>query len=217
MAKNIRMMTEGKPTKLIFTFALPLMLGNVFQQLYTVVDTMVVGKVLGINALAALGAADWINWMVLGIIQGFAQGFSILMAQEFGAKKIDRLKKVVGNSIGLAAVSAVLLLVISQLTVLPILRVLQTPDSVINQSLLYLRIMFMGIPVVMAYNLFASILRALGDGKTPLHAMFVAAFINIVLDLLFVVGFGWGIGGAAVATIIAQFFPVYTVLYLFVK
>ncbi len=166
MAKNIRMMTEGKPTKLIFTFALPLMLGNVFQQLYTVVDTMVVGKVLGINALAALGAADWINWMVLGIIQGFAQGFSILMAQEFGAKKIDRLKKVVGNSIGLAAVSAVLLLVISQLTVLPILRVLQTPDSVINQSLLYLRIMFMGIPVVMAYNLFASILRALGDGDT---------------------------------------------------
>lgn len=205
MAANIKSMTEGKPLKLIFSFALPLMIGNVFQQLYTVVDTMVVGQVLGVNALAALGASDWLNWMMLGIIQGFAQGFSILMAQEFGAGNIRRLKKVVGNAIILAVVSAVILLVSGELMVLPVLRLLQTPAAIIDQSLLYLRIMFAGIPVVMAYNLFASVLRALGDGKTPLHAMIVAAMINIALDLVFVMLFGWGIAGAAAATVIAQF------------
>ena len=205
MAVNVKSMTEGKPLKLIFSFALPLMIGNVFQQLYTVVDTMVVGQVLGVNALAALGASDWLNWMMLGIIQGFAQGFSILMAQEFGAGNIKRLRKVVGNSMGLALVSAALLLIMGEWIVLPVLNLLRTPPEIINQSLLYLRIMFAGIPVVMIYNLLASILRALGDGKTPLHAMIVAAVINIVLDILFVMFFGWGIAGAAIATVIAQF------------
>lgn len=205
MAANIKSMTNGKPAKLIFAFALPLMIGNVFQQLYTVVDTMVVGQVLGVNALAALGASDWLNWMMLGIVQGFAQGFSILMAQEFGAGNIDRLKKVVGNAIILSAVSAVALLALGEAVALPVLRLLQTPTDIIGQSLLYLRIMFAGIPIVMAYNLLASILRALGDGKTPLHAMILAAVINIVLDMVFVMGFGWGIAGAAAATVIAQF------------
>ncbi len=191
--------------KLIFSFALPLMIGNVFQQLYTVVDTMVVGRVLGVNALAALGASDWLNWMMLGIIQGFSQGFSILMAHEFGAGNIRRLKKVVGNAIVLSAVCAVLLLIIGEVVVLPVLNLLQTPETIIGQSCLYLRIMFAGIPVVMAYNLLASILRALGDGKTPLHAMIVAAIINIVLDIVFVMFFHWGIAGAAIATVIAQF------------
>lgn len=204
MAANIKVMTEGKPIKLIFSFALPLMIGNVFQQLYTVVDTMVVGQVLGVGALAALGASDWLNWMMLGIIQGFSQGFSILMAQEFGAGNIKRLKKVVGNAIGLSAVSAVLLLIAGEIIVFPVLSLLQTPGEIIGQSMLYLRIMFAGIPIVMAYNLLASILRALGDGKTPLHAMITAAAVNIVLDIIFVMYFGWGIAGAAAATLIAQ-------------
>ena len=204
MAANIKSMVEGKPLKLIFYFALPLMIGNVFQQLYTVVDTMVGGRVLGVNARAALGASDWLNWMMLGIIQGFAQGFSILMAQEFGAGNIQRLKKVVGNAIVLSAISAVVLLIAGELAVLPVLQLLQTPLTIIDQSLLYLRIMFAGIPVVMAYNLLASVLRALGDGKTPLHAMIVAAVINIILDIVFVMLFGWGIAGAAIATVIAQ-------------
>lgn len=205
MAANTKVMTEGKPLKLIFYFALPLMIGNVFQQLYTVVDTMVVGQVLGVNALAAIGAADWLNWMMLGIIQGFAQGFSILMAQEFGAGNVKRLRKVVGNAAGLSAASAVALLIFGEIIVFPVLELLQTPETIIGQSLLYLRIMFAGIPVVMAYNLLASILRALGDGKTPLHAMITAAVINIVLDVIFVMAFQWGIAGAAAATLIAQF------------
>lgn len=205
MAANTKIMTEGKPLKLIISFALPLMVGNVFQQLYTVVDTMVVGQILGVHALAALGASDWMNWMMLSIIQGFSQGFSILMAQEFGAGNHKRLKKVVGNAARLSVISAVILLIAGEIMVFPVLNLLRTPDAIIHQSLLYLRIMFAGIPVVMAYNLLASILRALGDGRTPLYAMITAAVINIVLDILFVMGFHWGIAGAAAATLIAQF------------
>ena len=205
MASRIKNMTEGRPASLIFSFALPLMVGNVFQQLYTVVDTMVVGKALGVSALAALGAADWLNWMMLGIIQGFTQGFGILMAQEFGAGKYVDLRRTIGNSAVLSCLSSIVLLVAGQLLARPVLGFLKTPPEILSDTLLYLRIMYIGIPIVMAYNLLASILRALGDGKTPLHAMILAAVTNIVLDLLFVLVFGWGIAGAAAATLIAQF------------
>lgn len=204
MASQTKNMTTGKPGKLILSFALPLMLGNIFQQLYTVVDTMVVGKYLGVNALAALGAADWMNWMMLGIVQGFTQGFGILMAQKFGAGKEDQLKKVIGNSVFLSAVFAIFLVLLGQTIAVPVLKLLQTPETILGDTLLYLRIMFAGIPIVMAYNLLACILRSLGDGKTPLHAMIVASFTNIALDLLFVMVFHWGIAGAAIATLLAQ-------------
>lgn len=204
MASRIKNMTEGRPASLIFSFALPLMVGNIFQQLYTVVDTMVVGKALGVSALAALGASDWLNWMMLGIIQGLTQGFGILMAQEFGAGKYGNLRKSVGHSAVLSLLSSLVLLGIGQLVAHPILTLLQTPAEILPNTLLYLRIMYMGVPVVMAYNLLASILRAMGDGKTPLHAMIVAAMTNIVLDFLFVLVFRLGIAGAAVATLIAQ-------------
>lgn len=199
-----RQMTEGRPASLIFTFALPLMVGNVFQQLYTVVDTMVVGKALGVQALAALGAADWMNWMMLGIIQGLTQGFGILMAQHFGAERPKDLCKTVGNSAVLALLSSILLLVLGQFMARPVLLLLQTPEKILADSLLYLRIMYVGIPIVMAYNLSAGILRSLGDGKTPLYAMIVAATVNIGLDLFFVLVLGFGIAGAAWATLIAQ-------------
>lgn len=205
MAARTRSMTEGNPYFLIFTFALPLMAGNIFQQLYTVVDTMIVGRALGVQALAALGSADWFNWMMLGAIQGLAQGFGVLMAQSFGAARYKELRQVTGNSIVLAAISAVLLLILGQLWARPVLELLQTPDTIIGGSLVYLRIIFAGIPVVMAYNLLACILRSLGDSKTPLLAMVVAAITNIILDLLFVMGFHWGIAGAAIATVTAQF------------
>ena len=204
MATRIKNMTEGKPLPLIVSFALPLMVGNVFQQLYTVVDTMVVGKALGVTALAALGAADWLNWLMLGIIQGLTQGFAILMAKEFGARQYDSLRKVVGNSTILAAVSAVVFLGIGMWLAKPVLTLMETPAEVMDGALLYLRIMYLGIPIVMAYNLLACILRSLGDGQTPLNAMIVASFTNIALDLLFVLVFKWGIAGAAIATLIAQ-------------
>lgn len=204
MESRIKNMTEGRPASLILSFALPLMVGNVFQQLYTVVDTMVVGKALGVGALAALGAADWLNWMMLGIIQGFAQGFGILMAQEFGAGKYKELRRTIGHSVVLSCFSSIILLLIGQAVARPVLEFLKTPPEILPDTLLYLRIMYLGVPVVMAYNLLASVLRALGDGKTPLNAMIVAAVTNIVLDLLFVLVFGFGIAGAAVATLIAQ-------------
>ncbi len=204
MTSHIKSMTEGKPASLIFSFALPLMAGNVFQQLYTVVDTMVVGKAIGVGALAALGAADWLNWMMLGIIQGFTQGFGILMAQEFGAGRYDNLRRSIGNSAILSLLSSLILLGLGQLLARPILTLLQTPPEILPDALLYLRIMYIGIPVVMAYNLSASVLRSLGDGRTPLHAMIVAATTNIGLDLLFVLVFHLGIAGAAAATLIAQ-------------
>lgn len=204
MTSHIKSMTEGKPGKLILTFALPLMAGNVFQQLYTVVDTAVVGKFLGVRALAALGASDWLNWMMLGIIQGFTQGFAILMAQEFGAENFRRLQKVICSSGILSAIFAFMLVAAGQLIARPVLLLLQTPADILGNTLLYLRIMFSGIPIVMAYNLFACILRSLGDGRTPLYAMIVASLTNIILDLLFVLVFHWGIAGAAAATLIAQ-------------
>ena len=204
MTAKIRDMSTGSPLRLIVTFALPLMVGNIFQQMYTVVDTMVVGKALGVDALASLGATDWLYWMWLGMIQGVTQGFGILMAREFGARQIENLRSVVGSSTTLSGLSALLFLAVGLVVSRPILQMLNTPPEILGGALLYLRIMFLGIPIVMAYNLVATILRSLGDGQTPLYAMIVAALSNIALDLLFVLVFRWGIAGAAVATLIAQ-------------
>ena len=204
MSSKIQNMTDGRPAKLLFTFSLPLMAGNIFQQLYTVVDTMVVGQFLGVDALAALGASDWLNWMMLGIVQGFTQGFAIKMAQDFGAGDYTHLRKVIGNSAILSAIFSVVLVIAGILAAKPVLTLLQTPVDIMPSSLLYIYIMFAGIPVVMFYNLLACILRSLGDSKTPLHAMIIASVTNIVLDVVFVFGFKWGIAGAASATLIAQ-------------
>ena len=204
MAAKVKNMTTGNPLSLIITFSLPLMAGNIFQQMYTVVDTMVVGKALGVDALAALGATDWLNWLVLGMIQGITQGFAILIARKFGAQNFEGLKKVVGSSVLLSVLWGLLFLGISQLAAKPVLLLLKTPQEILPWSLLYLRIMFAGIPIVMAYNLLACVLRSLGDGQTPLTAMVIASLLNIGLDLLFVLVFHWGIAGAAIATLIAQ-------------
>ena len=204
MATKIRDMTTGNPLSLIISFALPLMVGNIFQQLYTVVDTMVVGKALGVDALAALGATDWLYWMVLGMVQGVTQGFGILMAREFGAKQFESLRKVVGSSASLSLICAGVFLAVGLVGAKPMLQMMNTPGEILDWSLLYLKIMICGIPLVTAYNLLACILRSLGDGKTPLNAMILASLTNIGLDLLFVLVFRWGIAGAAAATIIAQ-------------
>lgn len=204
MEQRVRDMTAGNPVRLILSFALPLMLGSIFQQLYTVVDTAVVGRYVGVEALAALGAIDWLSWLVLSLIQGLTQGFSILIAQRFGANDIPGLWKSVTMSVWLCAGIAILLSGVSQLALRPALRLIQTPDNIFADAAMYLHICYGGIVIIMAYNLLAAILRALGDGKTPLYAMVIAAVLNIGLDFLFVVGFHWGIAGAAVATVIAQ-------------
>ena len=196
--------TEGSPWRLLLLFSLPLMAGNIFQQMYTVVDTAVVGKVLGVEALAALGAVDWLNWLTLGTIQGFTQGFSILLAQRFGAGDYGKLRHTMVNAIFLSALCAAVVTVGSEILAEPVVVLLRTPEEIRHISMAYLRLLFAGLPVVTAYNFAAAALRALGDGRTPLIAMAAASVTNIGLDFLFVLGFRWGVRGAAGATIIAQ-------------
>lgn len=201
---KVRNMTEGRPLPLILKVALPLMVGNIFQQLYTVVDARIVGSVEGTAALAALGNSDWFNWLFLGVIQGFAQGFTIPMAQSFGAERYDDLKKYVGHSITLALITSVLLSLIALLSVSPAMDILEVSPIIRPMSTRYISILFAAFPIVMAYNLMAGILRSLGDSRTPLIAMAVASVVNIALDILFVAVFHWGVQGAAAATVIAQ-------------
>lgn len=196
--------TEGNPAKLLIFFALPLMVGNLFQQMYTLVDTIIVGQGVGVEALASLGAAEWLSWLFFGLATGLTQGFSILFSQYYGAGKFEDLKKTIGNALVLSAAAVFLMVFFGQLMIAPALRVLKTPDNIFAGSELYLRILWAGIPITLLYNFASALLRALGDSKTPLVAMVVAALVNIGLDLLFVMEFHWGIAGAAAATLFAQ-------------
>lgn len=203
MAKNINM-TQGKPARLLLSFALPLMFGNVFQQLYTVVDTAVVGRGVGMNALAALGTVDWLTWMMLGIAQGYTQGFSVRISQKYGEGDREGLKKMIGQSAVLAVIIAILGTIISQLGLPFFLNLLNVPTDLRPMAALYARTIMGGFTAIMFYNFCAAALRAIGDSKTPLKAMIVAAFTNIVLDMIAVFVLNWGIAGAAAATIAAQ-------------
>ncbi len=204
MQAKTRDMTTGNPLWLILSFALPLMAGNMCQQLYTMTDTAIVGKFIGIDALAALGASDWLNWLVLGIVSGFAQGFSLLVAQRFGAGDYDGVRSAVGASAVLAAVMALALTALGLAFARPALIAMDTPENILNDSYVYLSILYGGIPIIMTYNLLSSVLRALGNGRAPLYAMLVASATNIALDLLFILAFHWGVAGAAIATVIGQ-------------
>lgn len=197
-------MTSGSPLKLILMFSIPMIIGNIFQQLYTIVDTMVVGKALGVGALAALGSIDTINFVCMGIVMGMTQGFGILIAQKYGEKELSTLNRIIRNSIVLSAVISIALLILIQILVNPFLVLLQVPMEIRPMSVIYLRILIGGIPIVVMYNMEAVILRSLGDSKSPLVAMVIATISNIVLDILFVLVLKFGIPGAAIATLIAQ-------------
>ncbi len=176
---------------------------------------MVVGQVVGVEALAALGAVDFLMWVVTGISTGLTQGFSIQLSQYYGAKDFENLRKSLARSYRLTAFIAAGVLILSQSFASLVLTGLHTPSNIIGMSLLYLRIIFCGIPATVAYNMFASALRAMGNSKTPLTSMIIASVLNVSLDILFVAGFGWGVAGAAIATVIAQSFSaVYCFLIL---
>ena len=199
MTQN-RNMTEGKPFGLLFFFALPLMAGNIFQQLYTVVDTAIVGRGVGMEALSALGTVDWLNWMILGIAQGFTQGFYVKMAQKYGEGDENGLRRAIGVSVRLTVAITILTAVLSQLFLVPFMQMLRVPENLSPIAQLYTRILFAGIPAVMFYNFTSSVLRAVGDSKTPLFAMVTASAVNILLDALTVFVLDWGVAGAAAAT-----------------
>lgn len=201
---NVRTLTEGRPLPMILSLAMPLMLGNLFQQLYTVVDAQIVGGVEGVGALASIGVSDWFSFLFFSLIQGLAQGFTVPMAQAFGAGDHKYLQRCIGNAITLSIIMAALLTGTALLLIDPVLVMLDTPTEIFPTAAGYLKVIFSALPILVAYNLMAGILRSLGDSRSPLWAMVVAAVANISLDLLFVAGLGWGVLGAAFATALAQ-------------
>ncbi len=201
---NTKSMTTGAPGKLLFSFALPLMFGNVFQQLYTVVDTAIVGRGVGMAALAALGTVDWLNWMLLGIAQGFTQGYSVRIAQKFGQQDYEGLKRILGASATLSVGIALAVTVLAQIGLPLFLTLLRVPENLRSMSTLYCRVIMGGFPAVMFFNFCSSCLRAVGDSKTPLYAMIAASIANIILDVVAVFVLDWGIAGAAAATVFSQ-------------
>ncbi len=203
---HTRDMTSGSPARLLTGFAVPLMLGSICQQLYTMVDAAVVGKCIGLEALASVGAADWLNWLVLGMMMGFTQGFTILTAQRFGAEDGEGLRKSVTQSIIMTIIISAVVTAVSLAAMRPVLRLLKTPEESFAGAVQYLSVMFGGIIVMAGYNVMSSILRALGDSRNPLIAMIIASVMNVVLDLLFVPVFHWGILGAGIATVLGQVF-----------
>lgn len=204
MPSRTKDMTQGSPARLILLFCLPILAGNIFQQLYSLVDTFVVGRVEGVTALAAVSSAGWLDWTLLGLTMGLAQGFAIQIAQSFGAGDFDELRRATGQSLTLSAGIVLVLEIIAQALLRPVLTLMNTPPDTYELTCLYLRIIFGGLPVVMGFNLLAGFLRSVGNSRTPLIAMVTAALCNIALDVLFVAFFGWSVKGVAIATVISQ-------------
>ena len=197
-------MTVGEPWKKIITFTVPMLLGNIAQQMYNTVDSIVVGNYVGDNALAAVGSAGPIVNLLLVLFIGISMGASIMVSQYFGAKQRKDLSYTIGNCIVLTAVAVVFIVVLAVVTVRPLLVLLKTPESIIDWCSSYLLIMFLGIVGMAYYNILSGVLRGLGDSFSALLYLLVATALNIVLDLLFVAKFGMGVSGVALATIIAQ-------------
>lgn len=197
-------MTVGSPARHIIKFTLPLLLGNLFQQLYNMVDSIVVGQFVGEDALAAVGACGSTNFLFFSLSSGLAIGIGIIVAQFFGAGDEKNVRNTIANSIYVLWGAAITVSLIGIVFCPALLRLLQTPDSVIGNSIIYMRTTCAGILFIATYNGVAAILRALGDSKTPLYFLIVSSIVNVVLDLVFVLVFEWGVFGVALATIIAQ-------------
>ena len=197
-------MTSGSTMKLILGFAVPLLMGMLFQQVYSLVDTIIVGRFLGVSALAAVGATGSINFLIVGFCQGICNGFALPVAQRFGAKDYGGLRKYVGNSAVLAIIFGGAITLITVIACRPILELMQTPSDIIDLSYNYIVVIFAGIPAIMLYNILSAYLRSLGDSVTPVIFLVISAGLNIGLDLLFIVTFKWGVFGAAFATVLSQ-------------
>lgn len=197
-------MTEGKPLKLILSFCMPLIIGNIFQQLYNMVDTIIVGQYIGKDALAAVGATGSINFMVIGFALGICSGFGIPIAQSFGAKDYKKMRKHIANAGYLCLGITVFLTILTVLLTPTVLTWMQTPSDIFQQSYEYIVVIFYGIFATVLYNMLSSILRSLGDSKTPLYFLMLSSIINVVLDLFFIINLNMGVAGAALATVIAQ-------------
>ena len=197
-------MTQGSPLKLILAFAVPLMLGSLFQQFYNLADTIIVGRFVGVEALAAVGSVGGLNYLVLGFVNGIACGFSIPISWTFGAKDYREMRRYTANAVWLSIFFAAVLTVVTVAMTRSILVWTNTPDNIIDLADVYIRTIFVGIPFTLLYNMTSALMRALGDSKRPLYFLLVASFLNIGLDLLCIIVFRMGAFGAAFATVFSQ-------------
>lgn len=205
MPRNLtRDLTEGRPLKRIVFFALPMLFGVLFQQFYSFVDTAVVGRYLGAERLAAVGATGSVNFLVIGLCLGLCSGFSIPIAQAFGAKDEREMRRCVYHAVVLSGVLSLLFAVLSTVFCKPLLRLMNTPEEIIDASARYISIIFAAIPCCVLYNMASGILRSLGDSRTPVVFLVMASLVNIALDLLLIIACGMDVAGAAVATAVSQ-------------
>ena len=179
-------MTSGSPARLILRFTIPLIFGNLFQQFYSMVDTIIVGRFLGKESLAAVGSTGSINFLIIGFCLGLCSGFAIPVSQQFGAKNFAEMKKYIGNTIWLTIWSSVIFTVATVLLCRPMLEWMNTPSDIIEEAYWYIVVIFAGIPAIFLYNVQAALLRALGDSRTPVIFLVIASFLNIALDLLLI-------------------------------
>lgn len=204
MVKMVTSLTEGKPAKALFFFTLPMLLGNVFQQLYNLADSVIVGQVVGKDGLGAVGASFGVTFLSIGIATGASQGCAIIISQCFGAKDSKKVKSGLSTAMISVIVLGAIMWIASLFFLRPLLTLLQTPPDIFESSYAYARIVFLGCIFMFTYNSLAAIFNALGDSKTPLKFLIASTLLNIVLDIIFVAGFGMGVQGAAVATLTAQ-------------
>lgn len=203
-AEKTKDMTTGKPLPLLFQFFIPLLLGNLFQQFYSMVDSIIVGKFVGVNALAGVGATGSFNFLILGFAMGICGGFGVMFGQKFGAKDYKSLRNYIANAMYLMLAVSVVLTPITMFLCGDILRWMNTPKEIFSDAYSYIIVILAGIIVTMLYNTASSILRAIGDSKTPLYALIGSSIVNIVLDLVFILVFDLQTFGAGLATVIAQ-------------
>ena len=197
-------LTVGKPLFQILRFALPLVLGTLFQQLYSFADTVIVGRCLGTDALGAVGTTYSLNFLILGFVQGACVGFGIPVAETFGAKDKGGLRKYLFNGALLCVVLSVVFTLFTTLMAGPLLQLIHTPEELYADAVLYIRIIFLGIPATVLYNYASSVLRAMGDSQHPFYFLLAASVLNIGLDYLLIVSMGMGVDGAAIATVLSQ-------------
>lgn len=197
-------MTNGSPMKLILGFSIPLLFGYLFQQFYNLVDTLIVGRFLGVDALAAVGSTGSLNFLIIGFCMGVCNGFAIPLAHKFGAGDYRGLRAFMVNAIYLSAIFAVVMTAVTVVFCRPILELMRTPDNIIDGAYLYIVIIFAGIPATYLYNLISAIIRSMGDSKTPVVFLVISSVMNIALDLVFIINLHLGVAGASLATVISQ-------------
>lgn len=200
----MRDLTQGSPAKQILFFTIPLVIGNLFQQLYNFSDTLIVGQTLGVKALAAVGATGSIMFLILGFVQGFTAGLSIITAQRYGARDIAGVRKSMASTLLVSGITTVVVTITSLVIVYPLLKLMQTPAEILNQAFVFIAIILAGIFATMGYNVTANALRAVGDSRSPLIYLIIGMVANIILELWFILGLKLGVGGAALATVLAQ-------------